>query len=86
MPFGYKNAPQVFMRLIDSIITKARLRHCVAAFIDDITTHGASWDSYVANQKATLFALAEANWLVTVEKMYLGYDSIELLGHIVEQG
>ena len=74
------------MRLIDSIITKARLRHCVAAFIDDITTHGASWDSYVAIQKATLFVLAEANWLVTVEKMYLGYDSIELLGHIVVQG
>ena len=33
-----------------------------------------------------LLALAEANWLVTVEKMFLGYQSIELLGHLVEVG
>lgn len=50
MPFGYKNAPQVFMRLIDAIVTRARLRHCVAAFIDDITTHGKTWEEYVRNQ------------------------------------
>lgn len=74
------------MRLIDAIITKAKLRHCVAAFIDDVTTHGTTWESYLANQKATLLALTEANWLVTVEKMYLGYDSVEMLGHIVEKG
>lgn len=74
------------MRLIDKIITGARLRHCVAAFIDDITTHGATWDQYVKNQKATLMALADAKWLVTVEKMYLGYDSVEMLGHVVENG
>ena len=31
-------------------------------------------------------ALANARWLVTVEKMYFGYDSVEMLGHIVEDG
>lgn len=30
--------------------------------------------------------MEEANWLVTVEKMYLGYQSIELLGHLVGEG
>ena len=74
------------MRLVDKSITGARLRHCVAAFIDDIATHGKTWEQYVDNQKATLMALADARWLVTVEKMYLGYDSVEMLGHIVENG
>ena len=74
------------MRLVDKIVTGARLCHCVAAFIDDITTHGSTREQYVANQKATLLALANTRWLVTVEKMYLGYDSVEMLGHIVEDG
>ena len=86
VPFGYRNAPQVFMRLIDEIITRAKLRHCVKAFVDDITAHGGTWDAYLQAQRAILQALADANWLVTVEKMYLGYQSIELLGHLVEQG
>ena len=49
MPFEYKNAPSIFMRLVDQIITKARLRHCVAAFVDDITTHGYFWENYLEN-------------------------------------
>ena len=47
MPFGYKNAPQVFMRLIDEIITKAQLRDVVKAFVDDITSHAATWEAYL---------------------------------------
>ena len=35
------------MRLIDQIITKAKLRHCVKAFVDDITAHGGTWASYL---------------------------------------
>ena len=86
MPFGYKNAPQAFMRMIDSILIKAGLQDGVAAFVDDITAHGSTWESYLSTQKKTLLALAQENWLATVEKMYLGYTSIEMLGHVVEAG
>ena len=41
---------------------------------------------YLEAQREILKALAAANWLVTVEKMYLGYESIELLRHLVEGG
>ncbi len=74
------------MREIDQIITRHKLRKIVKAFVDDITAHGATWEAYLAAQKAILEALAEANWLVTVEKMYFGYQSIELLGHLVLEG
>ena len=83
MPFGYKNAPQVFMRRIDEIITRKQLRHRVKAFVDDITTHGGTWQQYLEAQQQILEALEDANWLVTVENMFLGYESIELLGHLV---
>jgi hypothetical protein len=86
VPFGYRNAPQVFMRLIDQIITDAGLRAMVKAFVDDITAHGATWELYLEAQRRILKALASANWLVTVEKMYFGYESIELLGHLLEDG
>ena len=86
VPFGYRNAPQVFMRLIDKIITDANLRSKVKAFVDDITAHGATWSAYLEAQREILSALTASNWLVTVEKMYLGYQSIELLGHLIEEG
>lgn len=44
---GYKNAPQVFMRHIDEIITRNKLRKKVKAFVDDITAHGATWEAYL---------------------------------------
>ena len=86
MPFGYRNAPQIFVRLIDQILTDAGLRAKVKAFVDDITAHGATWEQYLEAQREILKALAAANWLVTVEKMYLGYESVELLGHLLEDG
>ena len=77
MPFGYKNAPKVFMRRIDEIITKRKLRERVKAFVDDINTHGGTWQQYLEAQQQILEAqqqileaLEEANWLVTVEKMF----------------
>ncbi len=74
------------MRLIDQILTDAGLRAKVKAFVDDITAHGATWEQYLEAQREILKALAAANWLVTVEKMYLGYESVELLGHLLEDG
>ena len=47
MPFGYKNAPQAFMRMIDNILIKAGLSQGVAAFVDDITAHGDTWPTYI---------------------------------------
>ncbi len=35
------------MRLIDQIITDAKLRAKVKAFVDDITAHGATWELYL---------------------------------------
>ena len=61
------------MRKIDEILTRNKLRKKVKAFVDDITAHGATWEQYLGAQKEILVALASANWLVTVEKMYLGY-------------
>ncbi len=74
------------MRQIDQILTDAGLRAKVKAFVDDITAHGATWEQYLEAQREILKALAAANWLVTVEKMYLGYESVELLGHLLEDG
>lgn len=38
------------MRRIDEIITRKQLRHRVKAFVDDITTHGGTWEEYLAAQ------------------------------------
>lgn len=54
---GFKNAPPIFMRLVDRILTTKGLRQNVAAFVDDITTHAATWDGYLDAQKRTLQAL-----------------------------
>lgn len=43
MPFGNKNAPQMFMLRINEIITMRKFRERVKSFMEDITMQGATW-------------------------------------------
>ena len=46
MPLGLCNAPH-FMTQIDAMLTEHSLRGVAEAFIDDITTHGDTVETYV---------------------------------------
>ncbi|GFO40699.1 Pol polyprotein [Plakobranchus ocellatus] len=56
----------------------------VASYFDDILIHSASWEDHLLDLEATLQALRQHNLTGKPSKIFVGYTSIEFLGHIVE--
>jgi Reverse transcriptase (RNA-dependent DNA polymerase) len=85
-PMGFKNAPAHFMRAIDIMLSAEGVREFNATYVDDVTTHGRSFEEYAANQERVFQVLATNHWLVAADKLRLGYTHISLLGWRVGGG
>ena len=57
MPFGLRNAPSTFQRLMDLVLTE--LLHCARAYIDDVVIFSTTWDDHKQHLKAALGRLWE---------------------------
>ena len=65
MPFGMKNSPSIFQRLINSTI--ATLEHC-EAYIDDAIIYNDEWNHNLETIRATVDRLSEANLTINLSK------------------
>jgi len=83
MPFGMKNSPATFQRLINNVT--AGLRGC-EAYIDDVIIHSETWKDHVMFIKEFLNRLSNAKLTVNLSKSAFGCAHVVYLGHIVGQG
>jgi len=80
MPFGLKNAAQVFQRLMDGIL---RGLTCAFVYLDDVLVASATEQQHLADLR-DLFTLLSANGLVVNStKCVLGVRELDFLGHRV---
>ena len=80
-----KCAPAFFQREINQLLTDNGLAHS-RGFVDDLLSGGDTWEAYLQAQKELLQTLRDSNWLVTVNKVRLGYTELHTLGHVVGHG
>ena len=64
MPFGMKNSPATFERLINTIIG---IEHC-EAYIDDPIMYNDEWDHHMGTIKAFFDKLSEAKLTINLAK------------------
>ena len=86
MPFGLRNAPATFQRLID------RLRSCSAlqdvtllAYLDDLLIISQGYQQHLQDLEAVFKRLAEFNLHVNREKCAFARESVKYLGHVITQ-
>ncbi|GFN81031.1 polyprotein [Plakobranchus ocellatus] len=83
MPFGLSNAPATFARtmrlLLDGIPN-------VISYFDDILIYTQDWMSHLKTLDAVLSRLAKHGFTARPTKMYIGFEEIEFLGHVVGKG
>lgn len=72
-PMGYKNAPAHFMREVDTLLMSEGIRENNATYVDDVTTHGRSFEDYIEQQKRLFAAMETHHWLAAADKLRLGY-------------
>ena len=83
MPFGMKNSPATFQRLINMIITG--LDNC-KAYIDDAIIYSEEWDQQIKTIRDFFERLSKAKLTINLAKSELCHATLTFLGHVVGQG
>ncbi len=83
MPFGLRNAPATFQRLMNMVV--GDLDHC-AVYLDDIVIYSDSWTSHLFHIRQLLERLAAAHLTVNLAKCEFAHATVTYLGHVVGQG
>lgn len=82
LPFGLKNAPAIFQRMIDDILREHIGKVCYV-YIDDIIVFSEDYDTHWKNLRLVLASLSKANLQVNLEKSHFLDTQVEFLGYIV---
>ena len=83
MPFGMKNSPATFQRLVNNVI--CGLDGC-GAYIDDVIIYSDSTSDHLQRIRKFFDRLSEAKLTVNLAKTEFCPASVKFLGHLVGQG
>jgi hypothetical protein len=82
MPFGLKNAPPTFQRMMNEIL-REWLDDFVVVYIDDIMIYSKTFEEHLKHIEKILKKLKEVNLMLKLKKCKWCEQNIEFLGHIV---
>ena len=80
MPFGMKNTPATFQRMINKLLRG--VKGCEAC-MDDVVVHSCSWEEHLASVEEVLTKFADADLAVNLAKSEIGHAEVTFLGHVV---
>ena len=83
MPFGMKNSPATFQRLVNNVI--CGLDGC-DAYIDDVIIYSDSWSDHLQRIGKFFDRLKKAKLTVNLAKTEFCHATVSFLGHLVGQG
>ncbi|KAI7959012.1 hypothetical protein MJO28_002803 [Puccinia striiformis f. sp. tritici] len=83
MPFGIKNAPSHFQRMMDIEFRKEIDEKWVIIYIDDIIIMSSTWEEHLVRIDRILQIVISMNMKISLKKCNFGFQEIKALGHIV---
>ena len=83
MPFGLKNAPQIFQRMMDKIFGKYSF---ILVYIDDILVFSKTFHEHIKHLELAFEELINNGLIVSRKKIKLFKNQIEFLGLELENG
>ena len=84
MPFGLKNAPATFQRLMDRAL-KGLIGKCCFVYLDDIIIFGQTIQEHNTNLAIILQRLTELNLKLQPDKCEFLKPELEYLGHVISK-
>lgn len=82
MPFGLKNAPATFQRVMDAVL-RDLVGVCCLVYMDDIIIFSSSFEEHVKDIRKVLRKLKEACLKIQLDKCYFFRREVQFLGHTV---
>ena len=84
MPFGIKNAPSHFQRMMDIEFRGELSEKWVIIYIDDIIIMSNTWEEHIQRIDRILkIVIQYMNMKISLKKCNLGFHQIKALGHVV---
>ena len=83
MPFGMKNAPATFQRMVNKLVQD--IDGC-KGYIDDVLIYSDNWSDHIHQIKHFFQIMREAKLTIKLMKSEFGKATVKYLGHIVGQG
>ncbi|RXW12198.1 hypothetical protein EST38_g13657 [Candolleomyces aberdarensis] len=84
MPFGYRNGPAVFQRVMQNVLSPYLWLFCLV-YIDDIVIFSRTFEEHLGHVDQVLGAIRDAKITLSPTKCHFGYQSILLLGQKVSR-
>lgn len=82
MPFGLKNAPATFQRVMDNVLLGLQNKICLV-YMDDIIIFSTSLQEHVKNLKKVFERLEQYNLKIQLDKSEFLHKTVEFLGHVI---
>lgn len=80
MPFGLRNAPIVFQRIMDRVFAGVKFLLC---YIDDVLVHSTELSQHLQHLEELFIRLRKANLRCHPSKCEFGVETVVYLGHRV---
>ena len=85
MPFGLRNAPATFQRIIDITLSGVRWRFCLI-YLDDVIVFSKNHEEHLDHLDHVLGLLEEAGIKLKLKKCFFFKEEVEYLGHRIRPG
>lgn len=83
MPFGLKNTPSIFQRVMDNILAELQNKICFG-YMDDIIIFSNSLQEHIQNLKQVLLKFRKAKLKIQLDKSEFLCKNVEFLWHTPE--
>lgn len=85
MPFGLKNAPGTFQRVIDVILSQVKWQYALV-YLDDVIIFSKSVDEHFSHVSTGLQLFKSAGVSLKLKKCSLFTNKVDYLGHVIRPG
>ncbi|MBW0588497.1 hypothetical protein O181_128212 [Austropuccinia psidii MF-1] len=83
MPFGIKNAPSHFQRVMNEIFPEELSEEWLIIYIDDIIVCSKTWEEHMYRLSRFLTKIQSVNMKVSLKKCHFVFKELKALGHVV---
>ncbi|KAI4901978.1 hypothetical protein NFI96_025061 [Prochilodus magdalenae] len=84
MPFGLRNAPATFERLMERVLANIPKERCIL-YLDDLLAHAPTFDEALGCLEQVIGAIKAANLWLHPKKCLLLQRKVQFLGHVVSE-